>query len=320
MDGGDRADVSSEMMAAPRPLLIGHGYLGSALAARLDQSGFAVTAVSRFAEAGSTYPVLSGDVSSRDSLRVIASALAAGKPDVIIHCASSSRGGPEAYRSVFVEGLRNLHEVFPGVPVLFTSSSSVYGQVDGSVVTEESETRPDRETSHLLCEAEAIARDAGGIVLRLAGIYGPGRSVHLKKMLEGSATIEEGGVSRFLNQIHRHDAVAAIEHLLAGGVENFRGRTFNLADDIPLTQRECYEGLAAFFHLPLPPTAPPATHRKRAWTHKIVSNAALRATGWRPLYPSFLDAVRKDDTLVPSIRALLEAEADLSSPASTPSP
>ncbi len=315
MDDEVRTNVSSEMMAAPHSLLIGHGYLGSALAARLDRSGCPVTAVSRFAEPTAAYPVLSGDVSSQDSLRGIASALRAGKPDVIVHCASSSRGGPEAYRSVFVEGLRNLHEVFPGVPVLFTSSSSVYGQVDGSVVTEESETRPDRETSRLLCEAETIARDGGGIVLRLAGIYGPGRSVHLKKMLNGSATMEEGGVSRFLNQIHRHDAVAAIAHLLVGGVENFRSRVFNVADDTPLTQRECYEGLAAFFHLPLPPTAPPATHRKRAWTHKIVSNAALRATGWRPLYPSFLDAVREDDRLVPSIRALLEAEADLSSPA-----
>lgn len=301
-------------MVIPRLLLIGHGYVGSVLAARLDEAAFPITAVNRSAEPGLSYPVLSADVSSLDSIRAVAAALTVGGPNVIIHCASSSRGGPEAYRSVFIEGLQNLHEVFPGVPILFTSSSSVYGQIDGSVVNEESETLPDRETSRLLCEAEGIARETGGIVLRLAGIYGPARSVHLKRILEGSATIEEGGVSRFLNQIHRHDAVGAIEHILAGGVENFRGRIFNVADDIPLTQRECYEGLAAMFHLPVPPEAAPASDRKRAWTNKIVSNAALRATGWKPLYPSFLDAARDDDSLVPSIRLLIESEVAVRSP------
>lgn len=296
-----------------RLLLIGHGYIGSALAARLYKTGFPIAAVNRSAESGLPYPVLSGDVASPDSLHAIASVLTEGGPDLIVHCASSSRGGPEAYRSVFVEGLQNLHKVFPGVPLLFTSSTSVYGQVDGSVVTEESETVPDRETSRLLLEAEEITRATGGIVLRLAGIYGPARSVHLKKLLEGSATIEEGEVSRFLNQIHRDDAVGAIEHLLANGVKSVRGRIFNVVDDTPLTQRECYEEIAAMFQLPAPREAPPAPDRKRARTNKVVSNAALRATGWKPVYASFLDAVREDEALVSSIRLLLKMESDLRS-------
>jgi len=295
-------------MALPRLLIIGHGYVGSVLARQFVEAGFPVTAVNRSTESGLPYPVLPGDVSSLESVRSIASSFVAGGPDLIVHCASSSRGGPDAYRSVFVDGLKNLHAAFPDVPVIFTSSSSVYGQIDGSIVDENSDTEPDRETSRLLCEAEAITREAGGIALRLAGIYGPGRSVHVKKMIEGTATIDEGEVSRYLNQIHRDDAAGAIRHLATVGADHLRGHLFNVVDDTPLTQRECYEGLAAILGLPLPPEAPPELDRKRAWTNKIVSNAALRSTGWSPLYPSFLDAVRHDPDLVPSIRGIVTAD------------
>jgi nucleoside-diphosphate-sugar epimerase len=295
-------------MVLPRLLIIGHGYVGSVLARQFVDSSFTVRAVNRSAEPGLPYPVLPGDVSSLESVRALASSLGADAPELIVHCASSSRGGPDAYRSVFIEGLRNLHTAFPGVPVIFTSSSSVYGQVDGSLVDEDSDTEPDRETSRLLCEAEQITREAGGIALRLAGIYGPGRSVHVKKMIEGSATIDEGEVSRYLNQIHRDDAASAIRHLATVGADHFRGRLFNVVEDTPLTQRQCYEGLSAILGLPLPPEAPPELDRKRAWTNKIVSNAALRETGWRPLYPSFLDAVRHDPDLVPSIRETVETD------------
>ena len=292
-------------MGLLRILLIGHGYLGVSLAAELRAMGAAVVAVHRGAPHDEPYPLLTGDVTSPGSLVAVRDSLPFDRPDAIVHCASSSRGGAETYQAVFVEGIRNLRAIFPGVPVLFTSSTSVYGQTDGSVVDEQSEAIPDRDTGRLLLEAEALARGGGGIALRLAGIYGPGRSVHLKKMLEGTAAIEEVEPSRFLNQIHRDDAVGSILHLLRQGPDRFAGGLFNVVDDTPLTQRQCYEGLASFFGLPLPPLAPPDPDRKRGWTHKIVSNAALRATGWGPRFPSFLSAVENDPGLVSSIRAQL---------------
>lgn len=282
-------------------LIVGHGYLGASLAAQLRSKGESVASAHRGA-ADSARSLHSADLASPDSLRALAEKVPA---TAILHCASSSRGGAEAYRSVFVEGIRNLRDAFPGVPVWFTSSTSVYGQTDGSLVDESSPTLPDRETSRLLLEAESLARDSGGTVLRLAGIYGPGRSVHLQKLFAGTARIEEGPVSRYLNQIHRDDAAAAFLHLLRLDDALTRGRLYNIVDDTALTQRECYEQLAAFFDLPLPPSGPPDPDRKRGLTHKIVSNAALRDTGWTPRFPSFLDAVAGDPELVPSIRALL---------------
>jgi nucleoside-diphosphate-sugar epimerase len=171
--------------------------------------------------------------------------------------------------------------------LLFTSSTSVYAQTDGSEVTEESPAGPDRETGKILRETEDLVISHDGIVTRLAGIYGPGRSVILKKFLRGESMIEEDG-RRYLNQIHRDDAASAIFHLAMTG----RGKpaVYNVTDSRPLSQLECFEALSKLFQRPLPPSGPRDPGRKRGWTHKRVSNAKLRATGWEPRYPSFLDA------------------------------
>jgi nucleoside-diphosphate-sugar epimerase len=280
-------------------LLCGHGYLGQAISGDFLAAGWEVTAVSR----GSSFQPQDSDhfretacdlSSSHDvsSLQV--------EPDFVIHCASSGRGGAEAYRAVYLDGCRHLLERFPGVPLLFTSSTSVYAQTDGSEVTEDSAAEPDRETGKILRETEELVLSHGGIVTRLSGIYGPHRSVILKKFLSGEAVIEEHG-RRYLNQIHRDDAAAAILHLVAAAYDR-RTSTgdghrppqhglFNLSDSHPLTQRECYESLSRIFNRPLPPTGPRDPDRKRGWTHKRVSNSKLRALGWEPRFPSFLDAV-----------------------------
>ena len=69
-----------------------------------------------------------------------------------------------------------------------------------------------------------------------------------------------------------------------------------------MTQRECYEALAATFDQPLPPVRPPDKNRKRGWTDKRVSNRKLRSIGWCPQFPSYLDAIGGDPELVPSVR------------------
>jgi hypothetical protein len=50
--------------------------------------------------------------------------------------------------------------------------------------------------------------------------------------------------------------------------------------------------LSRIFSLPLPPSGPRDLNRKRGWTHKQISNEKLRATGWEPEFPSFLDAAQ----------------------------
>lgn len=268
----------------PRLLLIGNGYLGQAITRSFRADGWQVEAVSLSGGDDSR----AADVGDRASVGALAAAIA--RPDFVVHCAASGRGGAEAYRRVYVDGCANLTDAFPGLPLLFTSSTSVYAQIDGSEVTEQSPAEPDRETGKLLLEAESIVLAAQGIVTRLSGIYGPGRSVILKKFLNGEAMIEEDG-RRFLNQIHRNDAARAIFHLASSG--GHRGEIFNLSDLTPLPQIDCYRELAKLFHRPLPPSGPRDPDRKRGWTHKRVSSAKLVATGWSAEYPSFLDATRE---------------------------
>lgn len=260
-----------------RLLLIGHGYLGAAVASEFRDAGWEVLSFSLSGGEGSH----ACDVADPNAVAHLPAA------DFIVHCAASGRGGAEAYQRVYVDGCRNLVEKFRGTPLLFTSSTSVYSQTDGSVVTEQSPAEPDRETGRLLLEAERVVLESGGIVARLAGIYGPGRSVILRKFLSGEAVIEEDG-RRYLNQIHRDDAARAILHLATSGLS---AEVFNVSDSVPLTQLECYQKLSEIFDRPLPPSCPRDLDRKRGWTHKQVSNARLRAIGWQPEFPCFTDAV-----------------------------
>ena len=263
---------------ALRLLLIGHGYLGQAAAERFRQDAWQVIPVSLSGGEDS----LACDVSNPSAVANLPQA------DAILHCAASGRGGPEAYRKVFVEGCQNIIKRFPSTPLLFTSSTSVHAQTDGSVVTESSPTLPDRETGRLLLQAEEIVLAAGGTVARLAGLYGPGRSVILRRFLHDEATLEDDG-RRYLNQIHRDDAAEALHLLLAGPMAPHPG-VFLVADDEPMTQIDCYRWLAGHFQKTLPLSGPRDPHRKRGWSNKRISNQKLRALGWQPRYPSFRDA------------------------------
>ena len=285
-------------MSSPRVFIAGCGFVGLATARLFHAAGWEVVGGTHSPEsaaalAGEPFRVVSCDISNREAVAALEADL--GRLDAVIHSASSGRGGADSYRQVYLEGARNLAEGLSPRVLLFTSSTSVYAQVGGEIVTEESAAEPDRETGRILRETEDLVLSRRGIVARLAGIYGPGRSVLLKKFFTGEAVIEGDG-SRWINQIHRDDIAAALLTLVQAGASG----VFNVSDDTPITQRALYEWLAKRFERPVPPTGPIDTNRKRGWTHKRVSNAKLRAFGWQPRYPSFFHAVEHDPALVPA--------------------
>ena len=271
-------------------LICGHGYVGQAISRDFLNAGWKVTAVSRSEQEHET-PVphrsdFIADLSNKESIAELAASIA--KPDFIVHCASSGRGGAEAYRAVYRDGCRHLIDAFPSTPLLFTSSTSVYAQTDGSEVSEASPAIPERETGCILREAEEIVLGAGGTVFRLAGIYGPHRSVILKKFLSGESKIEEDG-RRILNQIHRDDASTAVLHAASAPLTS---GIYNVCDSHPRSQKGTFKALSKTFGIPFPASVPRDPNRKRGWTHKHVSNAKLLATGWAPQHPDFLQAAR----------------------------
>jgi nucleoside-diphosphate-sugar epimerase len=284
----------------PRILIAGCGYVGQAAADLFHAGGWTVEGWTRSAKSAArlsakSYLVRNVDISRRSQV-----AKCAGMFDTVIHCASSSGGDAEMYGQVYLDGARNLLEMFPGSKLLFTSSTSVYVQRDGSWVTEESETKPMRETSRILLETEKLVIASGGIVARLAGIYGPGRSALLSKFLEGTAIIDPEN-DRFVNQVHRDDIATALFFLLGREAEG--AQIYNVVDDQPILQSECYRWLAQRLNRPLPPIGKSNQERKRGDSNKRVSNAKLRRLGWTPQYPAFAEAMEK--SILPSFTELI---------------
>ena len=280
----------------PRILIAGCGYVGQATAdlfhaAGWDVEGWTASEESAAALSAKPYRACQVDISNHDQV-----AERPGTFDAAIHCASSRGGGVEFYRQIYLNGARNLLDRFAETELLFTSSTSVYGQCDGSWVTEESETKPARDTGRVLLETEKLVLERRGTVVRLAGIYGPGRSALLNKFLASKATIDPES-DRFVNQVHRDDIASAIFFLVTR--ETQRTQIYNVVDDQPMLQTECYRWLAQRLDRPLPPIGKSTGLRKRGNSNKRVSNARLRSLGWTPQYPTFVDAMEK--SILPSM-------------------
>ena len=285
--------------------MVGCGFVGEAAADLFHAAGWEVIGWTHSAESAARlagvkpYPVEAHDITEAGRVEEAARRMpSGGELDALLDCVSSGKGGgPEAYRQVYLGGARNLRAAFRPARFVYTGSTSVYAQTDGSAVDEESPAEPDRETGRILRETEAVVLGApSGIVARLAGIYGPGRSNLLRKFLAGEAVIEGDG-GRWLNQIHRDDAAAALFRLAQPDAPP---GIYNVADDSPLTQLELYRGLATEFGRELPRYGPEDRNRKRGWTSKRVQNGRLRALGWRPRWGSFLDWAREEGQLTAS--------------------
>jgi nucleoside-diphosphate-sugar epimerase len=287
----------------PRILIAGCGYVGEATADLFQSAGWNVegwvhSKHSAARLSAKPYSIRSVDISKRADI-----AERTGAFDAVIHCASSGGGDAAAYREIYLNGARHLLEAFPNGKLLFTSSTSVYAQRDGSWVTEESETKPLRETSQILLEVERLILEKRGVVARLAGIYGPRRSALLSKFLNGTATVDPNN-DRFVNHVHRDDIASALFLLLNRQTET-SAQIYNIVDDQPLLQSECYAWLAQRLNRPLPPTRKSEQPRKRGDTNKRVSNTKLHQLGWTPDYPRFGDGMEK--SVLPSFAEITAA-------------
>ena len=273
-----------------RVLIAGCGYLGQAvaelfLADNWEVEGWTMSADSAHELSTKPYPVHAVDISQEDHVRDHT-----GNFDAVIHCASTRGGDVNSYRRVYLDGARSLLKRFGGSQILFTSSTSVYAQNDRGWVTEKSAAQPKHETGKILREAEDLVLANRGIVVRLGGIYGPGRSALLKKFLGGDAVLDPKN-DRFVNQIHRDDAAAATRSVLTRGAS--AGEIYNVVDDQSILLSECYRWLAAKLNRPVPTARRSASRRKRGDSNKRVSNAKLQAIGWTPRYPNFAQGMEK---------------------------
>lgn len=207
----------SEATSPPRTVLIaGCGYVGSALAELLVADRCTVWGLRRDPDGlPSGVRGVPGDVTDPATLDGITP-----EPDAIVYAVSPTGRDEEAYRQAYVTGLEHVLRAagdgssYRGRLVL-VSSTGVYGEANGGWVTEETPPDPADATGATLLEGERLAATFGGtgIVLRLGGIYGPGRDRTIRRVRDGDASCPEP--DRYANRIHRLDAAGAARHLLS---------------------------------------------------------------------------------------------------------
>jgi nucleoside-diphosphate-sugar epimerase len=264
-------------------LIVGCGYLGQRIGARLHDRGERVYGTVRSPNraveiAGQGVEPIIADVLDLESLRRLPAI------ERVFYCVGFDRSAGAAMRTVYVDGLQNVFDSLPNSVsrLVYASSSGVYGQTDGEWVDEGSPTHPQHESGKVCLEAEQLVRtwadsrsgSVSAVILRYVGLYGPDRVVR-RAILERAEPLP-GDPAKFLNLIHIDDAaVAGVAALETNRVESIYG----IADDRPVTRREYYSLMASLLSAPEPrfePQGPESRESSRDATNKRVSNQRMK--------------------------------------------
>ena len=292
--------ISGSLMSlsGKRLVIFGCGYVGSAVAQAALAAGARVEALTRNPEkaaalrAAGLTKVVVADLATMDW-----HAQLEGGPDFVVNTVSS--GGPDQYWSSYVVGMQSIltwaaTASQPVGTLVYTSSTSVYPQGGGAVVDETAEApgaTPNGATirqSEVLLEHAAASVVARSFILRLAGIYGPGRHHLLDQLREGAATLNGSGSHR-LNLAHRDDIVAAILASLEAPTAVGR-EIFNVADTAPAPRAEVVAWLAQQLGRPVPAFDGTTTTRRGGapMSDRIISSTKIqRMLGWQPRYTDY---------------------------------
>jgi nucleoside-diphosphate-sugar epimerase len=268
-----------------RILIAGCGYVGAVLAARLADRGQRVFALRRRPRGlpPGVEPV-AADLTDPQTLRRLPDGL-----DLVFYTASANGPDDAAYRRAYVEGVKHL---LVGLAAsgscpqcfFFTSSTGVYAQQEGEWVDESSVARPLHFTGRRLLEGEAqvLGGPFPATIVRLGGIYGPGRTQLLDRVRSGQSRYRPG---QYTNRIHRDDCAGVLHHLAS--LERVDPLYLGV-DCEPAEQAEVLRWLADRLGAPPPRPDPDAAGSgRRGRSSKRCRNDRLLATGYRFRYPTF---------------------------------
>jgi nucleoside-diphosphate-sugar epimerase len=277
-----------------RLFVFGMGYTAHAivrrLAPRLDAAWGTTRAPDKMAalEASGVAPLLFDGTGHSEA---VADALAEAS-HIVVSIAPGEAG------DLVLTHFRNDLAALKPQALVYLSTVGVYGDHGGDWVDEASECRPVSQRSIRRLEAEAawrlFAEETGTpvAILRLAGIYGPGRSA-FDRLKDGTArrVVKTG---QFFNRIHVDDIAAAVEPAFAAPADG----TFNVADDLPAPPQDVVAFAAELLGFPAPPEEPFETAdltpmaRSFYGENKRVRNERLkRELGVRLAYPSYREGL-----------------------------
>lgn len=279
-------------------LVAGCGWLGTAIARRLVARGDRVTGIRRDPARAAALAAAGVEPLALD-LTEPGAAARLPAVDAIVACQSATADGPAPYRAAYVEANRTLLAAAARTgarTLVYTGSTGLFGQRDGGDVDEETPPAPASPGAEVLVEAEALVRGAAGpalraLVVRLSGLYGPGRAGILDRVRAGRLALGPGDEA-WMNFCHLDDAVAFV---LAGVDRGAAGAVYNGSDAGPARRKEVVEWIAAQLGIPPPRAAgaagPPGPNRR------ILSARTRAALGLELAFPTFREG------LAPLVRA-----------------
>ena len=273
-------------------LIAGCGDLGTEVGLRFAQLGHRVVGLRRNAS------VLPAEIDGQSVDLSITKPVIQADTEFVVIAISAGSPTVTAYRAAYLDGLRNLLDAIDDAQVtprrvLLVSSTAVFDVNDGSRVDEQTPANPKPGTDSIVLDAERMLhqRLPAATVLRLAGIYGPGRERLIKQAQNGAGLSAQ---SRHTNRIHRDDAAAAIVHLLLR--TEHPAPLYLGVDNAPVPANEVLTFLAAELGLPAPTVdesnEPTSNRESQRGGDKLLSNQLLRQTGFTFSYPSYREGYR----------------------------
>jgi nucleoside-diphosphate-sugar epimerase len=255
-------------------LIVGCGYVGTALAERLVKRDrvIALTRSPRALPIG-VEPLIA--TLPDDALRL------PSEIERVVYAVAPDARTEEAYQRAYPLGVRSVLAAVARSLERFVlvSSTAVYAEDAGRDVDPDAAVLARGPTTDAITAAERLVLETKlGVVARLSGIYGPGRTRLVREIREGRVP---GDSSRIGNRIHRDDAAAAIEHVLFSRASAL---TYDVTDSASVPMGEIYEWIARRLGVELDPSL---TAIGPKLTGKRVDNARLLAMGFALRYPTY---------------------------------
>ncbi len=210
----------------------------------------------------------------------------------LISCIPPSKNGEDPVLNHFSEKLRNMPLKWVG----YLSTTGVYGDYQGNWVTEESHALPKqtRSVRRLACEKQWQSLGLPLQILRLPGIYGPGRSTLDVVKKERSKIVNKKG--QVFSRIHIDDIACATIHLIHLFSQGIKPQIINIADNLPATNLEVMIYAANLLELPLPPIESFENASKDMspmalsfWqeNRKVSNNILCKVLGYKLIHPTY---------------------------------
>jgi nucleoside-diphosphate-sugar epimerase len=212
-----------------------------------------------------------------------------GEIDYVVYSAAATEHDEAGYQAAYVDGLKHTlswlkqHGQKPK-RLLFVSSSSVFAQKDGEWIDETSPARATNYSGRIMLDAEQVALNSGiaASVVRLTGIYGPGREWMLGQVRKGYRVAIDPPM--YGNRIHADDAGGLLAFLLEADRQGEAlDDCYIGVDNAPVPLAE----VVGWLRERLGVTEWAAETSTRRAGSKRCSNARAKALGWEPRYSSY---------------------------------